>query len=207
MSIVQRPFFLVIFFLVVTQTIDLKYSKENSHVIKTNTERTRHRNRKAKVDLKAAFENIENELASKRKKAEQKARKLGSDDFPPLPPADQIPIIINSPPVNVPKPKSPYESAGRLVFVPTIIYPKHKKRVIVHHGFSMEDYYRKMFYQSAFPYFKAADKNKFWKPIVKENDFFQGLKSNSEFKKGMSKIKWPFTAPSLSLTKKRKLII
>ena len=119
-------------------------------------------------------------------------RKLQSKDgFPPLPPADQIPIIINSPPVNIPKPESPYESAGRLIFVPTIIYPKHKKRVIVHHGYSMADYYRKMFFTPSIPYMKMASVNPHYEGIVKNSDFFTKLKKNKEFSKGMDLVDIP----------------
>ena len=87
------------------------------------------------------------------------------DDFPPLPPADQMPIIINSPPVNLPKFKSPYQMQSKLVFVPTIIYPKKKKRIVVHHNATMADYFRKSYFNPNPYYMQMAKNNPYYKKI------------------------------------------
>ena len=60
-------------------------------------------------------------------------------DFPPLPLPDEMPVIINSPPVELPSNFRFNSQTGNIVFVPTMIYPKRKKRVIVHHNVSMTD--------------------------------------------------------------------
>ena len=82
----------------------------------------------------------------------------GDPEFPPLPPGDQMPIKINSPPVNLPKFSKPYELNSKLVFVPTIIYPKKKKRIMIHHAMNPMGYYKNL-YSSMNPYYYQMGKN------------------------------------------------
>lgn len=53
-----------------------------------------------------------------------------------------MPVIINSPPVELPLKHKPFDNVGHIIFSPTLIYPRKKKRIIVHHNSSMNDYYK-----------------------------------------------------------------
>lgn len=64
-------------------------------------------------------------------------------DFPPLPAADEMPVIINAPPVDLPIAKSPHYLNSKIVFSPTIVYPEKKKRTYVHHERDMLNAYIK----------------------------------------------------------------
>lgn len=66
----------------------------------------------------------------------------GGTDFPPLPKPDNMPVIINSPPVKLPKEYKKGDDVGHIIFTPTLVYPRKKKRIIVHHNSSMMDYYK-----------------------------------------------------------------
>ena len=95
-------------------------------------------------------------------------RKL-NQDLPTLPPADQIPIVINSPAVKLPEIKNPYELQNKLVIAPTIIYPKKKKRIIVHHSINPKAYYHNMFYNMNPIYYQLGKNNPYLKDSWNNN--------------------------------------
>ena len=64
-------------------------------------------------------------------------------DFPPLPAADEMPVIINAPPVDLPIAKSPHQLNSKVLLSTLLVYPKKKQRNYVHHGTDMLNAYRK----------------------------------------------------------------
>ena len=76
-----------------------------------------------------------------------------------------------------------------IVVVPEIIYPKTKKRVIVHHEQNFTDMYRNMAYKSINPYYmKFAAENPAYKEMLEKNAFYQTAMKNGMYKEGLDKI-------------------
>lgn len=117
----------------------------------------------------------------------KKHRKLmmpgGAPDFPPLPLPDEMPIIINSPPVELPKMFSTYSKTGHVIFAPTMIYPKKKKQIIVHHGVSMTDQYRQMISRMNPNWLEMAENNPYYANMFANNQAYQSLTTSPDYLK------------------------
>lgn len=114
-----------------------------------------------------------------------------SPSFPPLIPNDETPIIINSPPVELPKKQKPQDLQGHIIFVPTIIYPKRKKRIIVHHDNSLMGYYNKFLYGGNGYYLNWMKQNKAYEQWMKHNPFWQAAEKDSNMQKYLEAMKPP----------------
>ena len=112
-------------------------------------------------------------------------------DFPPLPPADQIPIIINSPPVKLPENLNKNGSAGKILFVPTIIYPHKKRRVIVHHSVPFQTALNSVLTRQSVPYFKMMEANPYYADLLKTNPYYTQMAATPDVSKAMTDYPYP----------------
>lgn len=111
-----------------------------------------------------------------------------SPTFPPLIPNDETPIIINSPPVELPKKQKPQNLQGHIIFVPTIIYPKKKKRIIVHHENSMMGYYNNYLHGMNGYYLNWFKQNPGYKDWLKNNQYWQAALKDKKMQEYMKKV-------------------
>ena len=111
-----------------------------------------------------------------------------SPTFPPLIPNDETPIIINSPPVELPKKQKPTDLQGHIIFVPTIIYPKKKKRVIVHHENSMMGYYNRYIHGINGYYLNWFKQNPGYADWMKENAYWKAVEKDPKMKDYLKKV-------------------
>ena len=98
-----------------------------------------------------------------------------------------MPIIINSPPVNIPKSLSPKKDVGHIIFSPTIIYPDKKKRIVVHHNSSFQDYYKKMTMNLNPFYLGMAKMNPYYQQYLSGAPFYSNMMSNPKYSKYLMK--------------------
>ena len=80
---------------------------------------------------------------------------------------------------------------GKILFVPTIIYPNKKKRVVMHHQTSYVNYMNSMLHRQTVPYFKMLAANPYYKDILAQNPYYKDLQEDVNFKEGMKAFKYP----------------
>ena len=68
-----------------------------------------------------------------------------------------------------------------VIFVPEVIYPNIKKRIIMHHYAPMMQVFRNQVFHSLF-YQSFLKNNPFYKDVLKDNDYQKNLESNPYFK-------------------------
>ena len=113
--------------------------------------------------------------------------------FPPPVEPSKSPITINTPPAYYPQVMHDPSKNKPVLIVPEIIYPRKKKRVIVHHNVPMMDYYHHMLYNKVSPYYvQMAKSNQNWSQFLPNNDFYNQLNENSYYKTAMDAIKGNF---------------
>ena len=111
-----------------------------------------------------------------------------SPTFPPLIPNDETPIIINSPPVELPKKQKPTDLQGHIIFVPTIIYPKKKKRIIVHHENSMMGYYNRYIHGMNGYYLNWFKQNPGYQDWMKNNPYWKAVQGDKKMQEYLKKV-------------------
>ena len=111
-----------------------------------------------------------------------------SPTFPPLIPNDETPIIINSPPVELPKKQKPTDLQGHIIFVPTIIYPKKKKRIIVHHENSMMGYYNRYIHGMNGYYLNWFKQNPGYQDWMKDNAYWKAVQGDKKMQEYLKKV-------------------
>ena len=118
-------------------------------------------------------------------------------DFPAPVAPSKSPITINTPPAYYPQVMHDPSKNKPVLIVPEIIYPKKKKRVIVHHNVPMLNYYQNMFYNRISPYYmQMAKSNQNWAPLLENNDFYNQTLENEHYKAAMDAIKGNFPEDS-----------
>ena len=106
-------------------------------------------------------------------------------------------ITLNMPPPYYPKVMANPAKQKPIIVVPEIVYPRQKKRVIVHHGVGMMDYYRNILnnYTNPNPYFlEMAKANPYWAPFIKDNQAYKMLTEAADIAPKMKKVKGSFKA-------------
>ena len=104
-------------------------------------------------------------------------------------------ITLNMPPPYYPKVMANPSKQKPIVIVPEIVYPKEKKRVIVHHDVGMVDYYANMMNASGNvnPYYlEMMKENPYWQPYIKDNPAFTELTTGAHLAGHMKKIEKSF---------------
>ena len=104
-------------------------------------------------------------------------------------------ITLNMPPPYYPKVMANPSKQNPIVIVPEIVYPREKKRVIVHHGVGMVDYYKSIMNNSGNmnPYYlEMAKANPYWAPFIKDNPVYKKMVESEELKEKMKKVKGSF---------------
>lgn len=104
--------------------------------------------------------------------------------FPSLPASNKSPITINQPASAYPQVVADAKKQKPIYVVPEIIYPHIKKRVVVHHNQSFQDYYGKMFGSMNPFYLQMAKVNPHYKDII-DNEAFDNLTQTPGIKQGM----------------------
>ena len=113
-----------------------------------------------------------------------------SIDFPEPVAASKSPITINAPPSYYPQVMHDPSKNKPVLIVPEIIYPKKRKRYIVHHNVPMMNYYHNMFYNKISPYYmQMARANANWAPLMQNNDFYNQIAENDHYKPAMAAMK------------------
>ena len=116
--------------------------------------------------------------------------------FPAPVAPSKSPITINTPPAYYPQVMHDPSKNKPVLIVPEIIYPKKKKRVIVHHNVPMLNYYNNMFYNKVSPYYMQMVKSSpSWAPLMENNDFYNQTLQNPHYKAAMDAIKGNFPEP------------
>lgn len=105
-------------------------------------------------------------------------------NFPALPKSNKSPITINQPASAYPQVVADAKKQKPIYVVPEIIYPHIKKRIIVHHNQSFQDYYGKMFGSMNPFYLQMAKVNPHYKDII-DNETFEELTKTKGIKEGM----------------------
>jgi hypothetical protein len=114
-------------------------------------------------------------------------------DFPAPVAPSKSPITINTPPAYYPQVMHDPSKNKPVLIVPEIIYPKKKKRIIVHHNVPMMNYYHNMFYNKISPYYmQMAKSNANWAPMLENNDFYNQIAANQHYKPAMEAMKASF---------------
>ena len=104
-------------------------------------------------------------------------------------------ITLNMPPPYYPKVMANPSKQNPIVIVPEVVYPRQKKRVIIHHGVGMVDYYRSIMNNSGNmnPYYlEMAKANPYWAPFIKDNPVYKQMVESEELKEKMKKVKGSF---------------
>ena len=73
-----------------------------------------------------------------------------------------------------------YRTQKPIYFVPEVIYPRIKKRVIVHHEMQMSSFMQNQMFNSLF-YHQFLKSNPFYKEALKDNDYQKNLEKNPYF--------------------------
>ena len=73
-----------------------------------------------------------------------------------------------------------YRTQKPIYFVPEVIYPRIKKRVIVHHEMQMSSFMQNQMFNSLF-YQQFLKSNPFYKEALKDNDYQKNLEKNPYF--------------------------
>ena len=119
-------------------------------------------------------------------------------------------ITLNMPPPYYPKVMANPMKQNPIVIVPEVIYPHQKKRVIVHHGVGMVDYYKNMLYNKGNLnpfYLEMAKANPYWLPFIKDNPMYKMMVESPELKDKMKKIKGTFNKRKLKGLKRYNQLV
>ena len=106
-------------------------------------------------------------------------------------------IKLNMPPPYYPKVMVNPSRQNPIVVVPEIIYPRQKKRMIIHHNVTMMDYYNEKIHSNNInPYYiQMMENNPYWKPFTENNEYYQSLLENPMYKDKLKKTKKSMPPP------------
>jgi hypothetical protein len=160
--------------------------KAHSNVVKRKTKVRKHKSHQERLASLAHFFGVSEPVPNRGLSKENGSIKAGkiTIKFPGLPKANKSPITINQPASAYPQVVTDPKKQKPIYVVPEIIYPHIKKRVIVHHNQSFQDYYGKMFGSMNPFYLQMAKVNPNYKDII-ANDAFENLTNEPGIKKGM----------------------
>ena len=107
--------------------------------------------------------------------------------FPPQIKARSDPIEINTPPAFYPEIPGKKATMQPTIIIPEIIYPRKKKRIIVHHRMPLMQSYNNMIYGKVNPAFmQFAAANPYWNQFLQGNPSYKQISNNPNFKPGMA---------------------
>ncbi len=116
------------------------------------------------------------------KRNEANARKLN-----PFGKATITPLVINAPKAKPEQKEAPKKTQNPVYFIPQIMLPKRRKRLVVHHPASMEAYTQQMVRNQAPPYLNWMLNNKHYEEWMATNPYAQSLMEDSALMKDIGK--------------------